>query len=97
MSDYIPPDVLQQLLCPIDDLFDTLPPDYHDRHLTPDIIRQLLQPFDQEGGRLEDHVDVGLQYQRRLNRHDYTRSTYDVTFKELDNLNNVQEFIKQVS
>ena len=117
----IPPDVLHQLICPIDDLPDALPPDFHLRHLTPDIvaqlecpiedlpetdlpeldpdeIRQLHQPFDnQVGGRLEDHVDVGLQYQRRVDRYDFTRSTHDVHFHDLDNISNINQFILEVS
>ena len=90
MSDIdIPPDVLQQLLCPIEDLCDTL---------SPDTIRQLQQPFDdQTGGRLEDHIDVGLRYQRRVNRYDHTRSTHDVQFTNLDNISNINQFILEVS
>ena len=117
---HLTPDIVAQLLCPIEDLPDTLPPDFHLRHLTPDIvaqlacpiedlpnttpelepdeIRQLDQPVDNQiGGRLEDHINVGLQYQRRVDRYDFTRSTHDVHFNNLDNIDNLPQFILEVS
>ena len=89
---HLTPDVVAQLWCPIEDLPNTVP------ELDPDIVRQLHQPFDNQiGGRLEDHIDVGLQYQRRVDRYDVTRSTYDVHFTNLDNISNINQFILEVS
>lgn len=65
--------------------------------LSPEIVAQLLEPFeDQHGGNIVQHVRVSEQFTQRVNRFNIEGNAYNVEFVNLDDVDDLQQFLLQV-
>ena len=108
MSDVdIDPDVLQQLLCPIDDLLDTLQPsvlrqllcpidDLADT-LPPDVVKILNRPWDEQiGGNIGQHIRIRRVHRRDARHFKCNKTRYSIEFVNTEHLD-MHVFLNEVS
>ena len=63
----------------------------------PEVLEEMWRPWEQQGGSIAEHVNVSNDFEQHVRRLNVTGRAHTIRFRNLENVEDINGFVQQVS